>query len=201
MKNLSLILNAILLVAVAILFFVVFSNTPAKQEQPITQEDPGNTIEPVVFINTDSLLLKYEFARTLNENFLKKEENSRADFNEQAKVFQQDMVSFQRKVKNNAFLSLERAQNEEKTLRQKEQELRELDNKLSNDLVREQNQMNQQLRDTLTSFLELYTQSHPHKLVLSNTLGDNLLYGESALDITNQVVEQLNKRYQESIKK
>jgi outer membrane protein len=200
MKNFSLILNAILVIAVAILFFVVFSNRPKGDKQLASKENTGETVPPVVYINTDSLLLNYDFARSLNESFIKKEENSRADFNEQAKVFQEDMLSFQRKVKNNAFLSLERAQSEEKTLRQKEQQLRDLDTKLSNDLVRQQNLMNQQLRDTISSFLKMYATQHPHKLILSNTLGDNLLYGEESLDITNSVVEQLNKRYQEAIK-
>ena len=106
------------------------------------------------------------------------------------------MRAFQRKVQNNAFLSLERAENEEQRLRQKEQELQELNNQLSNTLARQQNQMNRELRDTITNFLDEYTQKHPFKLVLSNTMGDNVLFAHEALNITGDIINKLNERYE-----
>lgn len=197
MKNLSLVLNAVLLVAVAALFIIVLSDGSEKKEeanQQTTKEEVQDY--PIAYINTDSLLINYEYARFLNEELLTEEESSRADFNERLRVFQDDMRSFQRKVQNNGFLSLERAQNEERRLREKEQELQELNNQMSNNLMRQQNQMNRELRDTITGFLEEYTRKHPYKLVLSNTMGDNILFANKALNITNAVVEQLNKRYE-----
>jgi len=199
MKNLSLVLNAVLLVAVAALFIIVLSDGSEKKEeanQQTTKEEVQDY--PIAYINTDSLLINYEYARFLNEELLTEEESSRADFNERLRVFQDDMRSFQRKVQNNGFLSLERAQNEERRLREKEQELQELNNQMSNNLMRQQNQMNRELRDTITGFLEEYTKKHPYKLVLSNTMGDNILFANKALNITDAVVEQLNKRYESS---
>ncbi|PRZ00492.1 OmpH family outer membrane protein [Marinilabilia salmonicolor] len=199
MKNLSLVLNAVLLVAVAALFIIVLSDGSEKKEeanQQTTKEEVQDY--PIAYINTDSLLINYEYARFLNEELLTEEESSRADFNERLRVFQDDMRSFQRKVQNNGFLSLERAQNEERRLREKEQELQELNNQMSNNLMRQQNQMNRELRDTITGFLEEYTKKHPYKLVLSNTMGDNILFANKALNITDTVVEQLNKRYESS---
>ncbi|WP_010664559.1 OmpH family outer membrane protein [Marinilabilia salmonicolor] len=199
MKNLSLVLNAVLLVAVAALFIIVLSDGSEKKEEA-NQQDSREEVQdyPIAYINTDSLLINYEYARFLNEELLTEEESSRADFNERLRVFQDDMRSFQRKVQNNGFLSLERAQNEERRLRQKEQELQELNNQMSNNLMRQQNQMNRELRDTITGFLEEYTKKHPYKLVLSNTMGDNVLFANKALNITDAVVEQLNKRYESS---
>jgi outer membrane protein len=201
MKNLSLIINAVLLVAVVALFIIVFSNRSEKKvtnDQQTQKEDVQDY--PIAYINTDSLLINYEYARFLNEELLTEEESSRADFNERLRVFQDDMRSFQRKVQNNGFLSLDRAQNEEKRLRQKEQELQELNNQMSNNLMRQQNRMNRELRDTITGFLKEYTQKNPYKLVLSNTMGDNVLFANEALNITNEVVEKLNNRYQNSEK-
>ena len=201
MKNISIVLNAILFVAVAALFFIVLSNGSESDDGagPESQQEKVQDY-PIAYINTDSLLMNYEYAQDLNERLLRKEESSRADFNERAKVFQDDMRSFQRKVQNNAFLSLERAQKEEKRLREKEQELKELNNQLSNDLMKQQNQMNQELRDTITTFLKEYTKHRHFKLVLSNTMGDNILFAHEALNITNEVAEILNKRYAEEQK-
>jgi outer membrane protein len=198
MKNLSIVLNAILFVAVAALFFIIFSDKSSSEED-LSEQTRKEKVQdyPIAYINTDSLLMNYKYAQYLNEELLKKEETSRADFNERARVYQDDMRAFQRKVQNNAFLSLERAQNEEKRLRQKEQELQELNNKLSNDLMKRQNQMNKELRDTITNFLKEYIQIHPFKLVMSNMMGDNILYANEALNITNDVVDILNKRYEQ----
>ncbi len=201
MKNLSLIVNGILVIAVAVLFILVLSGKSSNSSSSEGEYSQSGAKMGIVYINTDSLIIKYDFAKHLSEELIKKEEASRTDFNEKAKIFQQDMVEFQRKVQNNGFLSLERAQNEERRLRQKEGELQELNNRLSNELMNHQGKMNQQLRDSITNFLGEFCKNKPYKIVLSNTLGDNILHAEKGLDITNDVVEKLNARYVISKKK
>lgn len=201
MKNLSLILNAVLAIAVAILFILVLSGKSSNGNSVGDSGSETGSESGIVYINTDSLIIKYEFARHLSEELIKKEESSRTDFNEKARVFQQDMAEFQRKVQNNGFLSLERAQNEERRLRQKEGELQDLNTRLSNELMEHQGKMNQQLRDTITNFLDDYCKTRPYRLVISNTMGDNILHAERSLDITYDVVNKLNNRYTLSRKK
>ncbi len=190
---------------VASIIFLGFSFVQCGQtNQPAGNAtvDSGSGEQPsVVFINTDSLLLKYEYAKVLIDVIMKKEESSRTDFNQKYRIFQQDAMEFQRKVQNNGFLSMERAQAEEQRLGKAERDLQELNNRLSNELMREQERINRELRDTLQSFLKTYSVKQNYKLVLSNTLGDNVLYNVPGADITNAVVENLNKRYQVSIKK
>jgi len=200
MKNALLVVNVILVISVIALFAIVLTDGKGKSGEEGANSNQAIADSGIVYVNTDSLIIKYEFARQMSEELIKKEEASRTDFNEKARVFQQDMVEFQRKVQNNGFLSLERAQSEERRLRQKEQELQELNTSLSNDLMVHQERMNQQLRDTITNFLEVYCKDKAYKMVLSNTMGDNLLYATSELDITNEVVEILNKRYEASKK-
>ncbi len=195
MKNLSLIVNVVLVIAVTALFIVVFSDGRADDNGQVNVDSAEDSAAKLVFINTDSLLLKYEYARVLSEKLISKEEASRTDLNERVKIFQQDMNEFQRKLQNNGFLSLERAQSEESRLRKKEQELQELNSRFSNELMVEQDKMNRELRDTITSFLSTYCQERSYQMVLSNTMGDNLLYAEESLDVTNEVAEILNARY------
>ncbi len=194
MKNTSLIINVILAVAVIALFVIVLSDRNSIHGG--SDNVNGSAAEMgIVFVNTDSLIIKYDLARQLSEELIRKEESTRTDFNERVRVFEQDMMEFQRKVQNNGFLSLDRAQSEERRLRQKEQELQALNARLTNDLVNAQNIMNQQLRDTITNFLNDYCNERSYSMVLSNTMGDNLLYADSVLDVTNDVVAKLNERY------
>lgn len=195
MKNTSLIINLILAVAVIALFVIVLSDRNGSQQGSDNVNGFSAAEMGIVFVNTDSLIIKYDLARELSEELIRKEESSRTDFNESVRVFEQDMMEFQRKLQNNGFLSLDRAQSEERRLRQKEQELQALNARLTNDLMDAQNAMNQQLRDTITNFLKDYCKEKSYSMVLSNTMGDNLLYADSVFDVTDDVVAKLNERY------
>jgi len=202
MKKELIIINAVMLVAVIVLFILVLGKKSPQTEYIIEKNvENVENFGGIVYINTDSLIMNYEYSKFLTEKLLRKEENSRADFNEQARIFQNEMIEFQRKLQNNSFLSLERAQNEERRLMQKESDLQDLNTRLSNELLVEHERMNRQLRDTITLFLNDYCKDKPYSIVLSNNLGDNILYSIEGLDITDDVVNKLNIRYAASQKK
>jgi outer membrane protein len=192
MEKTSKFIKATLGVATVVLLSASFASC-SKSEKSATSTQP--TTQEIVYINTDSLLVNYEFAKDLNDQLMKKEEMSRADFNEQARVFQQDAGEFQRKVQNNGFLSMDRARQEQERLARREQELQALNQKLSGQLMQEQNVMNKQLRDTLVNFLKEIQPKLGFKVVLSNTMGDNVLYAQPENDITQKVLQGLNARY------
>lgn len=196
MKNLSLIINVVLAIAVSALFIIVLYDGKSSSRKVYEVDGREISASEIVYINTDSLLINYDYARVLSDVLIRKEESSRTDLNERVKVFQQDMNEFQRKLQNNGFLSLERAQSEEGRLRKKEQELQELNNRFSNELMVEQDKMNRELRDTITQFLDGYCKNKSYRMVLSNTMGDNVLYADDSMDITKDVTTKLNARYQ-----
>lgn len=175
----------------------LFMASCANQAPQQTVAAPTNAAaQTVAFINTDSLMLNYKLAQKLTERIMGKEEAARADFNQKMRVFQQDATEFQRKVQNNAFLSMERAQQEQARLQKKEQELQELNERLTNELMKEQADLSKQLQDTLQNFLKEYATSR-YSLILSNNMGDNVLWSAPGVDITNEVVDILNSRYKE----
>jgi outer membrane protein len=201
MKNLSVVLNSILVVAVVILFVLQFSSTKEESGVNNNEGQSGSSFFPLAYINTDSLLIKYEYAKLLKEKMLSKEEASRADFNEKAKIFQQDLMEHQRKLQNNGYLSLDRAQKEEQRLAKANKDLQDLNTRLTNELMAEQNKVNSELRDTLINYLKEYNKQKGYKVILSNTMGDNVLYSEPGVDITNDIVKALNDRYKAASEK
>ena len=54
---------------------------------------------------------------------------------------------------------------------------------------------NLQLRDSINAFLKEYNKGKKYDLILSNTGFDNLLYADSAYNITQEILEGLNARY------
>ena len=196
MKNLSLILNGILFIAVTVLFIKVFGNeksTP-KVQNVYSNDSTSYSKLPVAYINIDSLLLKYEFAKEANESLIKKQEDSRLNINVKARQLESEMSEFQRKLENNAFLSRERAENEQNRLLKKRQELQDLDGQLTQQLMQSQQKMSEQLRDTINAFLKDYNKDQKYQIIFSNTSSDNILLGEG-YDITEEVTKILNTRY------
>lgn len=197
MKNVNYIINGVLAVAVVILFVMQFSGKKEVSETKAVATETGDTIStlPVAYVNIDSLLENYNYAKDLNEIILKKAENSRASINQKAATLQNEVQEFQRKASNNAFLTQERAEQEQQRLLNKRQELQDLDNRLSQELMEEQQKLNEQLRDSIVSQLKVFNQSRGFQVVFSNTAGDNILLANDAYDITAELLEYLNKNY------
>ncbi|OCW94991.1 hypothetical protein A9168_04825 [Macellibacteroides sp. HH-ZS] len=197
MKNINYIINGVLALAVVILFVMQF--TGKKNESGVTKtfavEENASGLLPIAYVNVDSLLQNYNYSKDLNEIVVKKEENSRASVNQKLRALQTEMQDFQRKVENNAFLTRERAEQEQARLMKKQQELQDFDNRLAQELVAEQRRLNEQLRDTLVSQLRVYNKDKGYQVILSNTMGDNILLAGDAYDITKEVIEYLNKNY------
>lgn len=196
MKNVLLFTNAVLAVAVVILFVLVLGNRTCQQSgEPVAMNDSLCTARlPITYINVDSLLLNYQFAKDANEVLIKQEEDSRLTFNTKARQLQEEVADFQKKLENNAFLSRERAEREQTRLMQKQQELQELEAKLSQELFAKQQKVNEQLRDTITNFLNEYNKVKKFEVILSNTANDNVLHADKKYDITAEVVAELNRR-------
>ncbi len=199
MKKMKYVLNGFLALALALMFTQC---TDKKAENgnltEITATVPGSM--KIAYVEIDSLLTKYKFWNDLNEQMIQKEENIRTTLNEKAKDLDNDMREFQRKLENNGFVSQERAEQERVRIVQKQQKLQELQEKLTNELQTENQKNSLQLRDSINSFLKIYNKDKGYSLIISNTGFDNLLYADDAFNITDEIVEGLNARYNPSKK-
>lgn len=197
MKNINYVINGVLAVAVVILFVMQFSGGKEKNVSKAlaSGESVAEGLLPIAYVNVDSLLLNYNYFKDLNEQLLKKEENSRANVTQQARNLQNEVQEFYRKAENNAFLTRERMQQEQERLMKKEQELKDLDAKLTQELLVERQKLNEQLRDTIVSTLKVYNKEKKYQMVFSNTAEDNILIAGEAYDITKEMIDLLNKSY------
>lgn len=199
-KKSLLIFNVILLVAVLVLFALVLGNKEcSKSHTSATTNDSTQYSQlPIAYINIDSLLTNYTFAKISNEALIKKQEDSRATVNAKARQLQKEMNDFNRKLENNAFLSRERAEKAQQSLVSKQKNLQETENRLAQQLMEEQQKMSEQLRDTINTYLKIFNKDNRYEMIISNTANDNILQAKSSYDITSEVIEALNKRYQKS---
>ena len=198
MKQINLIINIILATALIVLYVLFFNKTGDKTTAIVYNNADSGKVEsrmPIAYVNLDSLLLDYNYSKDLNEQLLRKRENSQASYNQKARQFEKEYEEFMRKYENNAFLSEQRLKSEQQRLQQKRQELQELDERLSQELSNEMQKMNEQLRDTVYSYLQVYNNDHKYHMIFSNTMSDNIMISNDMYNITAEVVKQLNARY------
>ena len=193
MNKVQIVVNVVLVAAVAALFVIVLGGKKKCDTPAVALEN--TEAMPIAYLNVDSLLVNYTFAQEANEKLMKKQEDARLKLNTKARTLQSEMADFQRKLENNAFLSRERAEKEQQRLLQKQQELQELEAKLTEDIMIENQKLNMQLADTLTNFLKEFNADGRYHVILSNNAKDNVLMAAESYNITNEVINALNTRY------
>ena len=192
MNKIQLVINIVLVAAVAALFVIIYSGNKPATAEPATL-DPAEVM-PVAYLNVDSLLTNYTFAQEASDQLMSKQEDARVKMNTKLRTFQNEVADFQRKLENNAFLSRERAEKEQQRLAKKEQELQELEAKLTQDIMMENQKLNLQLADSLNNFLKEFNADGRFHIILSNTAKDNVLMANEQYDITEEVINGLNAR-------
>lgn len=196
MNKIQIAIDAILCAAVIALFCLFMANKPAKQAPVVVNAD-GEAVAtlPIAYLNLDSLLINYTFAQEAQEKLVNKQEDARLKLNEKMRVFQGEYEAFQRKIDNNAFLSRERAEQEAAKLQKKQTELQQLEEKLTQEIMIENQNLNIQMADSLTNFLKDFNADGRYQMILTNTGKDNVLMAAEALDITEEVIAGMNARY------
>lgn len=193
MNKIQILVNVVLVAAVAALFAIVLVNNKSSETPAVVAENSETM--PIAYLNVDSLLVNYTFAQEANEKLMKKQEDARLKMNTKLRTFQNEVADFQRKLENNAFLSRERAEKEQQRLAKKEQELQELEAKLTQDIMLENQKLNMQLADSLNTFLKIFNADGRYHVILSNSAKDNVLMASEQYDITSAVIEGMNARY------
>ncbi len=202
MKNLSLVINGILAVAIIILFILFFKTKTNTENAPSLKFENDTTVTlPVAYVNIDSVLTNYQYAKEASDALMKKTEASRASLNQKQKQLVSEQQEFQRKYQNNAFLSQERAEQEAARIQKLGAELEQTAGRLDNELTMEQIRVNNQLADSVRLCIKEFNKTANYHIIFSNSGLDNVLYAKEKYNITNKVIELLNARHAASQKK
>ncbi len=210
MKNFNIIALSILALAVIGLYVLHFSSkgectesvddANTKDSLAILPEDSLMTVKkdttyPIAYVNVGKLqesLQKYDFYKRWNEKLLQKEAKSTKELKSAQQKLATELEVFQQKYQSGGFLTKESFEQEQNRLYSKNQELQELQLRLEQDFANEQLKLTKQLMDTIDTFFKNYNQDRKYKMIINSA---DLLYADEALDITSDVLSQLNDRY------
>jgi outer membrane protein len=192
MKNISLILNGILLVAVAFLYYLHFAAGEPGQPERANSQVPSDI--KIAYINADTVLKYYDFFNMNRQKLETKGKQMDQEFRNRAQSLQNDINAYQR---NLGSMTIGQAKAVEEDLGKKQQNLQLYQRSLEQEIMNEQAKMNEELYAKITAYLKQYGQAQGLDMVLKFDPSSDLLYGGDALDITQQVIKGLNETYKQ----
>jgi len=198
MKKLPLLLSVASLAGVIVLFVLNFTGS----DKPVSVKSDSTPVAPsdlkVAYILTDSVLINYQLAIDLNAEFVEKQKQYNEEFGKKRANLEQQAAAFQEKLQRGGFLTEERAVKERDRILGEEQEMQRMDYELSNKLAEMEQKINIQLVDSIVSYVKEYNEAHNYTYIFSNN--GNIIVGDQQFNISKNIVEGLNRRYEQSKK-
>lgn len=190
MKNLSLILNIVLLVAVAVLFYLHFAGNKATTTTVANEQGDLS----IAYINSDTVLKYYDYLKVSREQLEGKTKKMDQDFRNRAQGLQNEIAAYQRNVNS---MTLGQVKATEEDLTKKQQNLQLYQQSLSQQLMEEESKLNRDLYERVTAFLNKYGKEKGLQVVLKYDPTSDVLHVNEALDISQDVIKGLNEEYKQ----
>lgn len=199
MKKVSLIFNIVLSLAVIALFILHFTSNKPKDSvvssengtEETTKTSPGD----IVFIQVDSLIQNYDMFHDLSSEFNTKAQAIQDDLSKKGRAWENDAKNFQEKIQK-GLLTTVQANNQQNTLAQQQEELRQLIQQREYELQEEEAVMYNRVIDAIQTYLTKYNETKKYALILTTSSSNkNVIVGQNSINITQEVLTGLNNEY------
>lgn len=167
-----------------------------KKSETATAKTAGEL--KIAYVEVDSIMSQYKFCKEYSLVLQKKGQNIQNTLASKQQQLQAAAANFQQKIQQNAY-TREQAEAIQANLAKQNNDLQELNQRLSGEFQQETEKYNIALRDSIKHFLAIYNKDKKYSFILSKA-GDNPLYADKAYDITQEVIAGLNKAYKSSVK-
>lgn len=192
MKNASLVLNIILTIAVAVLYYLHF-----KDRQPAVETVSAKPAEAqsraIVYVNVDSLLTKYDFFKDTQKVLESKRFQLENELATKGRNLQNKVAFFQQRA---ATMTQEQGRATEASLQKEQQDIMAYRERAAQSLASEEQTKNKQLYDQIYDYLKKINAQNKYEFVLGYTKGGGILFANPAADQTKAILDGLNKEYQ-----
>ena len=167
----------------------------AAEATEVANEEPQMVIR---YIDEDSLLAQYNLAKDINEAMLRRSNQFDSEQQRRARDIQKLAADIETKYKSNSYLTQESFNADQNKLAKMQSDAENYMIRLQRDIQNEMVQNQIQLNDSINNFLKAYCQEKGFNAVLRKTA---TFYMDPKYEVTAEVVEGLNKRYNKVEKK
>ncbi len=165
-----------------------------KKQSASQQSLPQKATEQMTirYVDGDTIMEKYNLAKDLNESMLRRQNQLDAAQQQRSTEINKFGSAMQQKYKNNQYLTQESFNSDQAKLQKMQSDAQNYLGKMQQSIQNEYTQNSRQLQDSIANYLKVYAKEKGYDMVL---LKSATLYADPKYDVTDQVVEGLNKRY------
>ncbi len=164
-----------------------------KKDSTSTAVSNTPSTEKIVYINSDSLSEKYDYFKDIKSKLEAKVKKAQTDLQAKSQAFQREVAEYQQKA---GTMSASERQATEEKLGRKQDELARLDQNASASIQQDEASEFNAVYTAITEYLKKHATENGYTLVLTYSKSNpTVLYADSKLEITNEVVKALNEEY------
>jgi outer membrane protein len=196
MKNVSLIINIILLLAVAFLYFYTFGNKNANKPiaaKAVIKDSAGNITSTggvIAYVELDSLNSKITYIKSRREELEREQKAIENEWNSGMRNLEARRDKFVQR--GNAITQAE-AEKFQEELMAGQQTIEQKKQNSSNKLQEKSYRYMEDIQGKLKNFLADYNKEKGYTYILTAGTGlDYMIYRDSTLNITNDVISGMN---------
>lgn len=186
------IVNIALSLAIIVLLVLNFSKKGSSTAASNGKTDSIQVLK-FAYVDLDSLQENYLYYQEKTKEFNSKKEAADRDLNAAFQKIDNERVAF---IQRGQSVTQAEAENFQRVYQGKMQNLEEQKKQLENNIATEGMKTMVELKKTMNAFLEEYNKDKKYTFIFSfSTAMDVLFYKDKSYDITNDVVDGLNKAY------
>ncbi len=149
--------------------------------------------QKIAYVEIDSIMSQYTYWKEVTKQIRAKEANIQKTLAGKQQAIQQAAANFQQNVQANKYTQAQ-VQQIQASIQKQAQDADALQQRLGNEYQAEVAKYNKALSDSVRNYLKIYNKDKKYVMILAKS-GDNILYGDEACDITNEVVKGMNQAY------
>lgn len=194
MKKVYLVINVVLILAVGALYFFQFRGNKSSNKSATLGDVKGMPSEGIVYVNIDTIIYNFQMFSDRSNDLMASQKKAEAELNSKGTTYQKNVADYTDKA-NKGLITRATATQMEAALTQQQQDLVTLSNTLQANLTEEESVMNRQVLEYIIKYLEEFKLQYNYQYILAKSFGSVILYSDTSLDITKQVLEGVNKKY------
>lgn len=181
---------AVMIASVALMTSGCGKNKPAGADDSVVKKHNGG----IAYVELDSVIANFDMAKDKTTELEEKTKSSEAELASKSQAFDRDVRDFQNKVQK-GLVTRATAAEMEQTLQQQQQTLLARRDEMAYNLNEESLVAQRQVLEYINSYLVEFNADRGYQYILAKQFPGPVLYSDTTLDVTSDVIAGLNAKY------
>ncbi len=191
MKNFTLGLNVVLVLAVGVLFYLHFKSDKKAVSSVQPKSDSASNSFRIAYFEMDSLQNNYEYYKQIVKELGVSEQQKRSELTNKRNEYAAKIKEYQQRGQTMTQAEIAKANQD---VAQREKEYQEMEQAKGQEMQEEKMKKLQDIQKKIQDYLKDYNKDKGYSFIFMNS-PDLIYYKDSVYNITNDLLKGLNEQY------